>query len=126
MPEARREWSINVLADRAEFEGSHRITFYRGSSNKPIGRAGIFRDNKPAPSKKLSITVPVTTELVDEGVSLDPQDAVPALKDLRWVIEKVGIRLNSVSSLTLWLILIDYIRPAGTEEAKSRLQTSHL
>jgi tyrosinase len=98
LPAARREWSINVLADRSDFTGSHRITFFLGSSDKPIGQAGIFRDatNKPASNKKLNITVPVTSALIDEQVSLQPEITVPALKGLRWVIERAGKNAGGV------------------------------
>ncbi|KAI9791860.1 MAG: hypothetical protein M1816_003405 [Peltula sp. TS41687] len=91
LPEARREWSINVLATPSDFVGSHIIRFFLGTSTDQIAQANIFRDtnNQAVGGKDLNITVPITSTLVDEGVSLQPEQAVPSLKDLRWTVEKV-------------------------------------
>lgn len=81
-----------MITDPRDFSGSHRINFFLGSSNEAIARANIFKDtnDKPTSGKQINITVPITSSLVDKQVSLQPEEAVPTLKDLRWTVVKVG------------------------------------
>lgn len=103
VPNARREWTANVLFKPSELRGPHRIRFYLG--NELVGRLGVFTDDKPdaGGDRQANFTVPLTRGLVDRNIALRAEEAAPALSgDLRWEIEKVGggnVALESVPSL---------------------------
>ena len=94
VPNARREWTANVLFKPSEIRGPHRIRFYIGSDL--VGRLGIFTDDKPGAGgkRRMNFTLPLTPGLVNKDIALRAEEAAPALsKDLRWEIVKVRFTL---------------------------------
>jgi len=103
-PTARREWTANVLVDREELPGSHKVLIYIGKYEKKnpdsyggddnlVGVAGLFAGTASHSSNNqyLNISIPLTEALVAKNIALRPEDVVPTLTDqLHWTVEKVS------------------------------------
>ncbi|KAI9878571.1 MAG: hypothetical protein M1830_000528 [Pleopsidium flavum] len=101
-PGARREWTANVLVNREELPGSHRVLIYIGKYDKTnpdsyggednlVGVAGLFAGTAMQSSNNqyLNISIPLTEALVAKNIALRPEDVVPTLADqLHWTVEK--------------------------------------
>lgn len=94
---SRLEWSCNVQYDMRELSGpSYSIMFYLDSdgSQNVVGAASIFAGvttSVDMPDTKISVDVPLTSELLQPAPNLSPSSVVPVLIDqLYWKIERVN------------------------------------